>query len=320
MSRRTRGAVIVLGAAAVTLGLLDLRGGPVTDAVRTAGATAIGPLQTVAGAIANPAVVWVEGTGQFASGSDRAQMWEEQAPQARDARNDQRVAALDQLLGLVNAKALQVVPGRVVAYPTDPVNLESVVIDVGLSDGVEVDEAVITGAGLIGRTIEAADGTANVRLLSAKDSAVGGRILRTGQASVVLGTGDPQNLVVRVIDPLADVQVGDAVMTFGSKDGKPFPPDLAIGIISAINPDGSGGRAITLRPAADLAALDLVGVVINAGGRGARGAVVGTPPPPAPAPVPAPQPTEQPSEQPFGQPADQQPADGTSPTPSESGF
>lgn len=261
MSRRSRGVVVVLSAVALTLLLLDLRGGGLTSGIRSAGAAVLAPLQSTAGAIASPAVGWIEGTGSFSDAELRAQRWAEQAPQATQTRNDQRVAELDALLGQVNASKLSVVPARVVAYPTNGVDVGSVVVDVGEADGVTADQAVVTGAGLIGRTMSVTPGTADVRLLSAVDSAVGGRFLRTGQACVVLGTGDPGVLSVRVLDPVADVQVGDAVMSFGSKDGQPFPPDLPIGLVSAVDYDSTGGRIIRLEPAADLAALDLVGVV-----------------------------------------------------------
>jgi len=261
MSRRNRGVVAVLSAVALTLLLLDLRGGGLTSGIRAAGAAVIAPLQSTAGAIAAPAVGWIEGTGSFSDAELRAQRWAEQAPQATQTRNEQRVAELDALLGQVNSSKLSVVPARVVAYPTNGVDVGSVVVDVGDADGVTADQAVVTGAGLIGRTVSVTPGTADVRLLSAVDSAVGGRFLRTGQACVVIGTGDPGVLNVRVLDPVADVQVGDAVMSFGSKDGQPFPPDLPIGLVSAIDYDSTGGRIIRLEPAADLAALDLVGVV-----------------------------------------------------------
>ena len=78
---------------------------------------------------------------------------------------------------------------------------------------------------------------------------------------MVVGTGEPNRLTVRVLDPVADVQVGDAVLSFGSKDGRPFPADLPIGLVSEIEDDGTGGRIIRLTPAANLSALDLVGVV-----------------------------------------------------------
>ena len=261
MSGRKRGTVVVLSAVALTLVLLDLRGGSTMSGVRSAGAEVMAPMQTVAGAIAAPAVGWIEGTGAFSDPDERAKMWTEQAPQATEVRNEQRVAELDALLGQVNSSKLTVVPGRVVAYPQSSLNVSSVVVDVGSDDGVEIDQAVVTGAGLVGRTTGLTSGTVDVKLLSSPDSAVGGRFLRTGQACVVVGTGEPNRLTVRVLDPVADVQVGDAVLSFGSKDGRPFPADLPIGLVSEIEDDGTGGRIIRLTPAANLSALDLVGVV-----------------------------------------------------------
>lgn len=261
MSGRKRGTVVVLSAIALTLVLLDLRGGSTMSGVRSAGANVMAPMQTVAGAIAAPAVGWIEGTSAFSDSDERAKMWAEQAPQATEVRNEQRVAELDALLGQVNNSKLTVVPARVVAYPLSTLSVSSVVVDVGSDDGVDVDQAVVTGAGLVGRTTALTVGTADVKLLSSPDSAVGGRFLRTGQACVVVGTGDPNELTVRVLDPVADVQVGDAVLSFGSKDGRPFPADLPIGLVSEIEDDGTGGRLIRLKPAANLSALDLVGVV-----------------------------------------------------------
>lgn len=261
MSGRKRGTVVVLSAVALTLVLLDLRGGSTMSGVRSAGANVMAPMQTVAGAIASPAVGWIEGTSAFSDADERAKMWAEQAPQATEVRNEQRVAELDALLGQVNNSKLTVVPARVVAYPLSTLNVSSVVVDVGADDGVEIDQAVVTGAGLVGRTTALTVGTADVKLLSSPDSAVGGRFLRTGQACVVVGTGDPNLLTVRVLDPVADVQVGDAVLSFGSKDGRPFPADLPIGLVSEIEEDGTGGRLIRLKPAANLSGLDLVGVV-----------------------------------------------------------
>ena len=124
-----------------------------------------------------------------------------------------------------------------------------------------------------------------------------------GKDAVVVGTGDPNSLSVRVLDPLADIQINDAVLTFGSKDGRPFPPDLPIGVVAAIDDDGAGGRIIRLKPAADLTALDLVGVVANTGDRGERSPLA----PPA-EPEVAPQVAAEPQYQPEGDVIYQDPA------------
>lgn len=307
MSRRKRGTVIVLGATGLTLVLLDLVGGVAPDTIREVGATTLGPLQAVSGAIAAPAVGWIEETGRFASGEERARLWQEQAPDVTQVRGEQRVADLDRLLGLLSAADLTVIPARVVAYPTISLDVANVLVDAGSDDDVAPDQAVISGLGLVGRTTTVTPGTTEVKLLSAGDSAVGGRILRTGQACVVVGTGDPNTLSVRVLDPLADIQINDAVLTFGSKDGRPFPPDLPIGVVAAIDDDGAGGRLIRLKPAADLTALDLIGIISVVGERGERAPLAGAVEPPAePAAEPAPEvePAPQPQvDVPFQDPA-----------------
>lgn len=299
MSKGTKGTFVVLGATALTLALLDLRGGPVTDGVRAAGAAVLGPMQTVAGAIANPAVAWVESTGSYSTAAERTRLWQEQAPAATQIRTEQRLAQLDAMLGIIDSALLTVVPSRVISYPANPLDLDHVVIDVGTTDGIQADEAVITGAGIVGRTDVPSPGTTQVKLLSAPDSAVGGRFLRTGQACVVLGTGDAASLNVRIIDPTADVQVGDPVVTFGSKDGRPFPPDLPIGVVAAIDNDGTGGRIIRLHPAAALGALDLVAVVVPAGVAPPRAPLQGMErPTPTPSPTPEPSGSETPQASP----------------------
>lgn len=277
MAPKARGSVVLLGTVALTLVLLDIKGGMVPDALRSAGATALGPLQTVSGAIAAPVVGWIEESSNFADSQERARSWAEQAPEAAKVRGEQRVADLDRLLGLVDTASLTVVPGRVVAYPATTLDLSNVVVDVGSADKVEPDMSVVSGAGLIGRTTGVTSGTSDVKLLSAPDSTVGGRILRTGKAVVVTGTGDPNVLSVRVLDAAADVQVGDVIVTFGSKGGRPFSADLPIGTIKAIDSDGAGGRIIRLVPSADLAALDLVGVVLSAASDAPRGTIGGAP-------------------------------------------
>ncbi|TXH40812.1 MAG: rod shape-determining protein MreC [Actinobacteria bacterium] len=270
MSGRTRGTVVVLGAVGLTLALLDLRGGVVTDTIREAGATALSPLQNVAGAIATPAVVWVQDVGEFSDAQARSQLWSEQAPDIVKMRGEARVAELDALLGAVNATGLTVTPARVVSFPMTSLDSSHVVVDVGSDDGIELDAAVLTGAGVVGRTISTAAGTTDIKLISARDSAIGCRFLRTGQACIAQGTGDPASMTVRLIDPIADVKVGDTVLTFGSKDGAPFVADLPIGTVSAIDSDGAAGRIIRLKPAVNLTALDLVGVVSRPAARGDR--------------------------------------------------
>ena len=122
----------------------------------------------------------------------------------------------------------------------------------------------------MGRTALVAAATATVTLISAPGNSVGARLTRTGGAVVVAGSGNPRRLQLTLLDVAADVRIGDQVVTFGSKDGRPFPADVPIGTVTAIEGDIGSGRAVLVTPAVDLAALDLVGLVLPAEPRPTR--------------------------------------------------
>jgi rod shape-determining protein MreC len=61
---------------------------------------------------------------------------------------------------------------------------------------------------------------------------------------------------------MADVRVDDALVTFGSKGGRPFAPGLPIGQVTSV--EGTPGqltRVATVRPFVDVSQLSIVGVV-----------------------------------------------------------
>ncbi len=270
MTPRARSLVIVLVAVSLTAILLDVRGGSVTSAIRTAAAVLVSPVQRAAAAIASPIVNWVDGAGSFGDPELRTRAWAGQAAPSVAPRASARAKELDSLLAVVTATSLSVVPARVVAYPGAGPAVETVVVDAGGDDGVVSDSAVITGAGLVGRTALVAAATATVTLISAPGNSVGARLTRTGGAVVVAGSGNPRRLQLTLLDVAADVRIGDQVVTFGSKDGRPFPADVPIGTVTAIEGDIGSGRAVLVTPAVDLAALDLVGLVLPAEPRPTR--------------------------------------------------
>ncbi len=270
MTQRARNVVIVLVALSLTAILLDLRGGSVTSAIRSAAAAMVAPVQRVAAAIASPVVTWVDGAADFGDPELRNRAWAGQAAPSVEPRASARAQELDSLLAVVTATSLSVVPARVVAYPAAGPAVETAVVDAGGDDGVTPDSAVISGKGLVGRTDLVAAGTTTVTLISAPANSVGARLTRTGGAAVVAGSGNPRRLLLKLLDVGADVRVGDQVVTFGSNEGRPYPADVPIGTVTAIEGDIGSGRAVVVTPAVDLAALDLVGVVLPTASRRPR--------------------------------------------------
>ena len=54
------------------------------------------------------------------------------------------------------------------------------------------------------------------------------------------GTGRQDSLEFQLLDPMADLRVGDALVTFGSKGGRPYAPGLPIGEVTEVG--GSPGQ------------------------------------------------------------------------------
>ena len=98
---------------------------------------------------------------------------------------------------------------------------------------------VINGDGLVGHVIKTTASTATVMLVTDAESSVGARIAGSEEIGVISGTGEQDSLDFQLLDPLADVRAGDALVSFGSKGGRPYAPGLPIGEVLSVS--GSAG-------------------------------------------------------------------------------
>lgn len=267
-SRRTRILLGVLVVASLTFVILDLRGGEGPFAsVRNAGSNVLGGLERVAATVFSP----ITGAGSWWSTMrDQAGQIETLSRenellrgQLQTLENDRaRAAALDGLLKVAGVGQYRFVPAEVIAIGPAQDFSWTITIDAGRNDGIEPDMSVINGAGLVGRVLKTTADTSTVVLLVDQGSAVGGRIAGTGEIGIVSGTGRQDELEFELLDPLADVRVGDALVTFGSKGGRPYAPGLPIGEVVEVR--GTGGqltRIARVRPYADMSRISVVGVV-----------------------------------------------------------
>jgi rod shape-determining protein MreC len=185
-------------------------------------------------------------------------------------------AQLRKLLKLDRSPALAFSPyepviGRVIARsPT--VWRSGVTIDVGSSDGVHVDDPVVSGAGLVGRVASVAGGSAQVTLLTDHASAVSAKVVPPGVQGVVKPeVGNPEQLILDFIDSTLRVHGGQAVVTAGWRaEGlySHFPPGLPLGEVTRASIERQEAQQqVEIRPYADLRNLDLV-QVLTGGWRG----------------------------------------------------
>jgi rod shape-determining protein MreC len=190
---------------------------------------------------------------------------------------------LDALLRVASVGRYRVVPAEVIAVGPAQDFSWTVTIDAGTLDGVEEDMTVINGDGLVGRVLKVYNSTATVVLLVDPESSVGGRVAGSQEIGIVSGTGRQNSLQFQLLDPLGEVNAGDAIVTFGSKGGRPFAPGLPIGeVVDVSGTAGALARVATVSPYADVSQLSVVGVVVRPPREDPRDSVL----PSAPAAVP----------------------------------
>jgi rod shape-determining protein MreC len=267
-SRRTRILLGVLVVASLTFVILDLRGGEGPFAsVRTVGSNILGGLERAAATVFSP----ITGAGSWwSSMRDQANQIDTLTAENQALRSElqiltndrSRAAALDGLLRVAGVGQYRFVPAEVIAIGPAQDFSWTLTIDAGRNDGIEQDMSVINGSGLVGRVLKTTADTSTIVLIVDQGSSVGGRIAGTGEIGIVSGTGAQDELEFELLDPLADVRVGDALVTFGSKGGRPYAPGLPIGEVIEVS--GTGGqltRVAKVRPYADMSRLSIVGIV-----------------------------------------------------------
>jgi len=270
LSRRTRIALAVLVVASLTFVILDLRGGdgPMSSA-RTAVSAVTGVLQKGAATVFSP----------ITSAGDWWSTWRNQASQieelqrenselrtlARESENARaRADQLDALLRVASVGRYRVAPAEVIAVGPAQDYAWTVTIDAGSLDGVERDMSVVNGDGLVGRVIKVNATNSTVLLLVDASSSVGGRVATTEEIGIVSGTGRQDSLDFQLLDPLAELVIGDALVTFGSRDGRPYVPGVPIGeVVDITGTAGQLTRIATIRPYANVSRLSVVGVVVR---------------------------------------------------------
>lgn len=264
--RRRRYAL--LAGALVTLLLmgLDLADpeAAIPSTLRSAGATVTGPLLTTV-------------ADTFPEPPDHAADLAETG--ARLALTQSEVRRLTGIVDLTTSPTLtaatdspghRVVIARVVGVGTPAATgPQRLTIDVGSRHGIATDQTVLNHQGLVGRTVRVGTTTSDVLVLGARDMVVGTRtdagLLGTvGPPTPSDGARDPGQLTFSAI-AIADLRSGELLTTVGSPNDSPFIAGIPVGAVVSVDAGtGRVGPTAAVRPAADIARLDVVGVVVPA--------------------------------------------------------
>jgi rod shape-determining protein MreC len=143
---------------------------------------------------------------------------------------------------------------------------QSVTINKGSDAGVQRDDPVINGAGLVGRVETVTGGQAVVTLITDKDFAAAGVTSDTREpGSVTPSLGSTGDLLFDLVANVSRVHTGDLIVTAGTTESRlqsPFPPAIPIGTVTRIDlGQGDLDPRIHIKPAADVRKLDIVQVL-----------------------------------------------------------
>jgi rod shape-determining protein MreC len=150
------------------------------------------------------------------------------------------------------------ISARVIGGSADSAS-QTIYLDRGERDGIRKNMGVITPDGVVGKVIESYKDTAQVLLLTDKDSGVGAMLVESRLQGPVGGTGEPL-LVMKYIPNDDNVNSGERVVTSGMD--RIFPRDLPVGTIAEIKA-GNPFKQLRVKPAASLERLEEVFVLLT---------------------------------------------------------
>jgi rod shape-determining protein MreC len=266
---RSRATLLFLVLTSITVITLDFRGdgGGVIGRVRDVATDAFAPVRDGAGSVLSPvgnAFSGITGYGDLEDENARLRSriadLEGQRTRSTDAEVELReLLALDHLDFVGN---IPTVAARVVSAPVS--NFEQTIeLDRGTDDGVDVDMPVVTGAGLVGRVVEASGKRATVRLITDPGSSVGVRLSRSGETGIAEGEGPDRTMSVGFIEVNADAGRGDLAVTSGLEGGSDlYPAGIPVGrVAKAEKVEGELQQRVDVRPLADVVHLRFVRVL-----------------------------------------------------------
>lgn len=259
-------ALIITSLVLLSAHFSEAESGPL-HAIQRGVATVLSPLESVASEALKPArdlVDWFDET--FEARGENDQLREDLAAaraelaQAQDAvgQNEELQKMLDlndkiELAGF--DPAYKPVAARIINRSPSVINA-TLGVNAGSGDGVEEDDPVISGDGLVGRVIEVTASTAQVQLITDPRNAVSARVLPDGPQGIVQPVaGDPDDLRLDFITNEQQVEEGQMLVTAGwSNDeiSSAYPYGIPIGDITETTLGEQDFQRVTVQPYVDM--------------------------------------------------------------------
>jgi rod shape-determining protein MreC len=177
---------------------------------------------------------------------------------------ESEVNRLNKALGYRERSPFKLLPAHVISRE-NAAWWNSCTIDRGSADGVGIDMAVVTEAGLVGKIVNVSKNAAIVLLVSDEGLKVSVSIEGTQEQGIVSGTRASSNYVpdlrVGFISKTAEIKPGMKVFTSGT--GGVFPSGVLVGTVKGFAIKELEGVA-TVEPAVDLTRVEDVFVITGA--------------------------------------------------------
>lgn len=166
-------------------------------------------------------------------------------------------------LGYKERSTFKLVPARIIARDASTW-YNSVIIDRGSAEGLNLDMPVLTEEGLVGKISIVSDHSATVVLIADETCKVAVKLEDSREQGIVRGERSSSNSIPQIsltfLSKQANLQPGQKVFTSGI--GGVFPTDVLIGAVREYKVRELDGYA-TIVPAVDLTTLEDVFVVVS---------------------------------------------------------
>src|ERR1051326_6704347 len=225
------------------------------------------PLQRATTGVGGAGLGFFRGLWEMRNARDENQVLRQRLPEAETKGRDAQAAPdenerLKKLLDFTKDVSYKSIPARVVAR--DPsVWFNTLVINRGTLDGVDLDMPVVTPEGIVGRVVGVGPVSSQVMLLTDERSAAGAVVGQLGSSNAigsVRGYGKNGLLEMRYVSGLETVNVGDYVVTTGQD--KIYPPGLNVGTVVEVKQGTTTTpHTIYVKPGARLDSLEEVAVL-----------------------------------------------------------
>lgn len=178
---------------------------------------------------------------------------------------EQRVAELEALMDMESISQYDKIYASVMSRDMNTWS-NIITVDKGKEEGIEVDMAVVSSQGLIGKVSEVYDHSCKVKLLSTetKDVSVSIQIMLDEERSTdgILENYDSskQSYNVQIFDANVEIKEGMKVLTSGN--GGVFPSGILVGEVESVTQlYNSKGRIVSVIPSADFNDFESVAIL-----------------------------------------------------------